>query len=169
MQWRHTGEWGYSSTILDLGTRWRWLVSFTLLPLYPRGKSPRHPLDRRLGGRQSRCGCCGEEKNLALPGIEPGPSSQSLYRLSYPDSQINKYNLLKWCFYHQLAFLVGKSGLFFTTYFGLSLIASRWIFLWLQKDHQCDPNTFKYCQNFSKFDFLLFLLYKFEIQSVVNK
>jgi hypothetical protein len=29
------GEWRYSSTILDLGTRWRWVVSFTPLPLCP--------------------------------------------------------------------------------------------------------------------------------------
>jgi hypothetical protein len=26
--------------LLDLGTRWRWVVSFTLRPLYPRGKTP---------------------------------------------------------------------------------------------------------------------------------
>jgi hypothetical protein len=39
--WRHTrmGEWRYRSTILHLGIRWRW-VSFTLLPLYSRRKSP---------------------------------------------------------------------------------------------------------------------------------
>jgi hypothetical protein len=41
------------------------VVSFTPLPLYLRGKSP------WIGG-------CGEERNLALPGIEPGPSSPSL-------------------------------------------------------------------------------------------
>jgi hypothetical protein len=29
------------------------VVSFTPLPLYPRGKSPRYPLDRRLGGPQN--------------------------------------------------------------------------------------------------------------------
>jgi hypothetical protein len=34
------GEWRYSSTILDLGIRWRWVVSFTLRPLYPGEKSP---------------------------------------------------------------------------------------------------------------------------------
>jgi hypothetical protein len=34
------GEWRYSSTILDLGIRWRLVVSFTPLLLYPRGKSP---------------------------------------------------------------------------------------------------------------------------------
>jgi hypothetical protein len=37
--WRHMGEWRYCSTILDLGTRWRWVVSFTPRPLYPRGES----------------------------------------------------------------------------------------------------------------------------------
>jgi hypothetical protein len=45
--------------ILDLGTRWRWVVSFTPRPLYPEGKSP---LDRRVGGPQSRSGH-GEQKN----------------------------------------------------------------------------------------------------------
>jgi hypothetical protein len=36
--------------ILDLGTRWRWVVSFTPRPLYSQGRSPGYPLDRRLGG-----------------------------------------------------------------------------------------------------------------------
>jgi hypothetical protein len=39
-----------SSTHLDLGTRWRWVVSFKPRSLYPQGKNPRYPLDRRLGG-----------------------------------------------------------------------------------------------------------------------
>jgi hypothetical protein len=33
--------------ILDLGTRWRWVVSFTLRPIYPQRKRPWYPLDRR--------------------------------------------------------------------------------------------------------------------------
>jgi hypothetical protein len=38
----------------------------------PHGKSPWYPLDRRLGGPQSRSGRGGEEKNSQpLPGIEP--------------------------------------------------------------------------------------------------
>jgi hypothetical protein len=40
MPWRHVGVWRYRSTILDLGTRWRWVVIFTHRPLYLRGKSP---------------------------------------------------------------------------------------------------------------------------------
>jgi hypothetical protein len=82
MPWRHIGEWRYSFTILDLSISWRWVVSFTPLPLYLRGNRPRYPSDRGLSGTQSRSGRCGEENNLSLPGIEPG---SSLYRLSYPD------------------------------------------------------------------------------------
>jgi hypothetical protein len=38
----------------------------------PQGKSPLYPLDRRLGGLESRSGRCGEEKNSqATPEIEP--------------------------------------------------------------------------------------------------
>jgi hypothetical protein len=66
-------EWRYSSTFIDLGSRWRCVVSYTNLPLYPRRKSPRYPLDRKLGGPRIRSGRCGEEKNHALLGIEPGP------------------------------------------------------------------------------------------------
>jgi hypothetical protein len=57
--------------ILDLGTRWRRVVSFTSQPLYPQGKSPWYPLVRRLGGPQNRFGHGGGEKNShPPPGIE---------------------------------------------------------------------------------------------------
>jgi hypothetical protein len=65
------------------------VVSFTLLLLYHRGKSPRYPLDRRLGGSQSRSGWRGEKKFLSLPKLKLRPlghpaRSQSLWRLRYP-------------------------------------------------------------------------------------
>jgi hypothetical protein len=47
--------------ILDLGTSWRWAVTFTPRPLYLRGKNSRYPSDRRLGGPQSRSGQGGLE------------------------------------------------------------------------------------------------------------
>jgi hypothetical protein len=53
------GVWGSGCIdphFLDLGTSWRKVVSFTPRPLYTRGKSPRYPLDRSLGGPQSRSG-----------------------------------------------------------------------------------------------------------------
>jgi len=48
--------------ILNLGTRRRWMVSFISRPLYCQAKSPRYPLDMRLGGPQGRFGRGGEEK-----------------------------------------------------------------------------------------------------------
>jgi hypothetical protein len=59
-------EWRYSSTILVLSTRDEWTASRPAT--LPQGKSPRYPLDRRLGGPQSQSGCC-------LPGIKSWPSS----------------------------------------------------------------------------------------------
>jgi hypothetical protein len=47
------GEWMYKPTFLDLGTSWRRVVSFILRPLYHMWKSPRHPLDKRLGWPQT--------------------------------------------------------------------------------------------------------------------
>jgi hypothetical protein len=47
------------------------MVSFMPRPLYFQRKSPWYPLDRRLGGSQSRSGHGGEEKNShPLPGFE---------------------------------------------------------------------------------------------------
>jgi hypothetical protein len=47
------------------------VVSFTPWPLYSQRKRPWYPLDRRVGGPQSRSGCGGEEKNShLLPGLE---------------------------------------------------------------------------------------------------
>jgi hypothetical protein len=70
---------GIAPLILDLGIRWRCVVSFTPRSLYPQGKSPWYPLDRRLGGPQSRSGDCDEEKipssrresNPRTPLIQP--------------------------------------------------------------------------------------------------
>jgi hypothetical protein len=98
--WRHLGEWRYSSTIHNLGTRWRWAV-FTPLPLYTRGRCPRYPLDTRPGKPQSWSGRCGEEETVPLPGIEPGPSSPDrvaipteLFRLSCNSSWL--FNSITW-------------------------------------------------------------------------
>jgi hypothetical protein len=49
------------------------VVSFTARPLYLHGKNPWYPLDRRLGGPQSRSGCGGEENNSKPLGGWVGP------------------------------------------------------------------------------------------------
>jgi hypothetical protein len=79
------------SRFLDLSTSWRWVVNFTPLALYPRGKSPRYPLDRRLGGSQSRSGRYGEVKILDPTGARTRPlcrpaHRQSQYRVRYSRS-----------------------------------------------------------------------------------
>jgi hypothetical protein len=75
MPWS-VGKWRYSSTILDCGTGWKWMVSFTPRLLYFRGNRPPYPLGRRLDVPQSRSGHCGVEKSLAhtrnrTPSIQP--------------------------------------------------------------------------------------------------
>jgi len=63
--WRRMGLWRYNSTPSNLGIRRMWVVSFTTLSLYPPhpgGRSPWHPLDRRLDGPQIRSGRGDEEK-----------------------------------------------------------------------------------------------------------
>jgi hypothetical protein len=64
--------------IFDLGTRWRWVVSFTPQSLYPQRKSFWYPLERRLGGPQCRSGGGGKEKNSQpLSTLEPPCLSQN--------------------------------------------------------------------------------------------
>jgi hypothetical protein len=66
------GSGGIAPHIFYLGTGWRWVVSFTPGPLFPQGKSPCYPLNRRLGGPQSRSGRGGEEKSShSLSGLDP--------------------------------------------------------------------------------------------------
>jgi hypothetical protein len=77
MSWRRLkGEWRYSSTILDLSTRWSWVLSFTPGRFTPTlGKDP--PGTHWTGGQM------GLRAGLDTGGIEPRPLSPSLYRLSY--------------------------------------------------------------------------------------
>jgi hypothetical protein len=75
MPWRHMGEWMYRPTFSWPHSSWRWVVSFTPRPLYPRGKSPWFPLDKRLGGPQNWSGRLGEEKILDRIGAQNSNSS----------------------------------------------------------------------------------------------
>jgi hypothetical protein len=56
------GRRGTAPRIFNLGTRWRRVVSFTRRAILP----PQFPLNRQLGGPQSRSGCGGKEKNSRL-------------------------------------------------------------------------------------------------------
>jgi len=66
------GRGGIASHILDLGTRWTWVVSFTPRPFYPQRKGPKCLLDRRLVGPRSQSWRGSEEKNSQpLSVLEP--------------------------------------------------------------------------------------------------
>jgi hypothetical protein len=49
MLWRHMEEWRCRSTFLDLGTRWRWVVSFMPLLFYPLGRQLLVPIGLEAG------------------------------------------------------------------------------------------------------------------------
>ena len=63
MLWKHMWVRRYRST-LNISTVWRWVLSFTALPLYQLFSL--YPLNRRLVGPRSQFRCIGEEKNLVL-------------------------------------------------------------------------------------------------------
>lgn len=66
---RHKDIWGsgvMARLVLILGTRYSWIFSSTPRSLYPCKILHRSPLNRRLGGFQSRSACPREKKSLFL-------------------------------------------------------------------------------------------------------
>jgi hypothetical protein len=61
MPWSGSGD--IAPCILNLNTRWRWVVKFTPRSLYPLGKRPSYSFNRRLSGLQSWFRHDSEEKN----------------------------------------------------------------------------------------------------------
>ena len=79
----YMGNRSITPLILNLSTRWRWVVN-------PK-KEPQHPFNRRLSGPHGWSGCFGEDKNKspALTGFElqtVRPTTRLLDRLHYPSS-----------------------------------------------------------------------------------
>jgi hypothetical protein len=93
------GEWMYRSIIPDLSTNWRWVISFTPLPLYPR---ERPSSTHWIGGWVSpKTGLDDVERRkiMLLARLELRPlghpaRSPSLYRLHYPGSLVTIYIIL---------------------------------------------------------------------------
>jgi hypothetical protein len=69
MAWRRMGSGCINPRIFNLGTSWRWVVSFIPWPFYPWRKSPWYSLDRMLNGRHET------EKNHAHTGTRTPNSS----------------------------------------------------------------------------------------------
>jgi hypothetical protein len=93
---KHREDWRHSSTILDIDTEWRWVVSSMPRRFHPWGISPKNTYDTGLGKPQKRYGRCRAEK-ITFPDGKPTPAVKPAarhytYRRSYPGSAI--YNLL---------------------------------------------------------------------------
>jgi hypothetical protein len=88
---RHEGVWGsgyINPRVLDLGTSWRWVVSFTPRPLY---RGERAPDTHWIGGWvDPRVGLDEIEKwkFLTLPGLELRPSLVQPIASHYTDCSI---------------------------------------------------------------------------------
>jgi hypothetical protein len=92
---RHEDLWGSGCIypyFLDLSTSWRWVLSFATQPLYPRGKNPWYPLDRRLGGPQSQSGRYGEVK------IRDPTGTRTLTPRSSSPCLVTIHTALSWLF-----------------------------------------------------------------------
>jgi hypothetical protein len=81
-------KWRYICNVRDLGTSWRWVLSFTPSPLYPREKA--HGTHWIGGWVGPRFGLAAAEKRRIFHSRDSNPGrpvrSSSLYRLSYPDT-----------------------------------------------------------------------------------
>jgi hypothetical protein len=106
---RHEGVGGsgfIDPHFLHLGTIWRWVVRFTPRPLYPRGKSSRSPLGRRLGGPQHRSGWCGEEKILDSTGTQTPIQLWETLSLDIHNLKVSAFLFFKYYFRTSNKFLI---------------------------------------------------------------
>jgi hypothetical protein len=99
---RHEGVWGSGCVdphFLDLGSSWRWVVSFTPRPLHRRGRTSRFSLDRRLGGPQNRSWRLGDE-TVVLPVA----SRYTDCAIAAPSNRSTCYNTFcaKYTFFHNV-------------------------------------------------------------------
>jgi hypothetical protein len=93
------GEVEGTSTIPVLNRRWRWVVNFTLLPLYPRGKSHQYALYRGRIGSHIRSELYVEDNILLLSGIEPrflGSKPHSYFKFVYMKAPFRRAKLTIW-------------------------------------------------------------------------
>jgi hypothetical protein len=77
----HENVWGSGRIAplnLNLGTVWRWVVSFTLRPHYPGGKWPRYPFYRMDGPQRSLDAMAKRKDSCPYRESNPGCPARSL-------------------------------------------------------------------------------------------
>jgi hypothetical protein len=73
------GDWRYSPTILDLGTRWKWVVHFKPQTLYHRGRVPgTHWIGGSVGPKAGMDAV--EQTDISSPCRESTPAVQPVAR-----------------------------------------------------------------------------------------
>jgi len=65
------GEAGLLQRVMNLCSRWKCVVNFTIRPLYPATAETLVRIEREAGWPQNHSRCFGEEKNLVLRPIKP--------------------------------------------------------------------------------------------------
>jgi hypothetical protein len=98
------GKWRSSSTVLDLGTRLRWVVNFTPRPLYSQGRKPPGThligsrVDPRVGldaGKKRRIPCPCRDSNLDSSTALAGAWSSFTVWLSQPSHSFSIHHGMK--------------------------------------------------------------------------
>jgi hypothetical protein len=82
---------------LDLVTRWRWTVSFTIQPLYPQETSPSHTLDKDQLGSEPGLDIL-EDTKISVPLMNQTPAIPSK-DTPFNFSQLEDFSLLLLNFY----------------------------------------------------------------------
>jgi hypothetical protein len=134
------GERRYSSTVLDLGNRWRWVVSFKPKLLYTPGEKA--PTTDWLGGPKSWSGCCGVEKNPA-PAGNWTPAFQSI-ACRYTDWTIPPPSLWHCVSYNGTYVFTHSKTSYHTTFqapHSAIIVVSLQQFIQLPYEHYCWQRT----------------------------
>jgi hypothetical protein len=94
---RYVGENRYSSAILDLGNRWRWVVSFTHRPLCFSERARDMHLEMRMGEPHSRSWPLMENRKISCPcrKTNPGCSARSPLPVAALTETAHKYSSLR--------------------------------------------------------------------------
>jgi hypothetical protein len=105
---------------LDLDTSWRWLFSFTLRSLYPRGESLLHPLARRPPepvGTKERSQNSWPYRDSELRPLGRPAHSESLYRLRYLGKEGESVNRSQIDIKRKICDIrIWKKNIYFSTY-----------------------------------------------------